>query len=145
MKDAKNKIILSPLIRYILISILVCFIDTTIVWSLYRGIHINLVTANSAGVITGFIIHYCMSSKTVFATKLGIKGFSIYFGTFLFGLIMADWLIYSGEHFIFNKFSEDVGFLCSKGMSVFIPFFILYFIRKSLFDLFTKEELQPDK
>lgn len=145
LKSTAKIIIRKPFFSYILISVLVCFIDTAIVWSLYSGVHINLVSANSAGVITGFIAHYCLSTKFVFRTKLGLKGFSIYFVTFLIGLVMADWLIYYGEHFIFNELSRELSFLYSKGMSVFIPFLILYFIRKSLFVILSRKVIQTDK
>lgn len=130
----KLKGILSlPIIRYMLNSILVCFIDTAVVWVLYQIMGINLVTANSIGVVTGFVVHYLLSSKSVFQTKFGWKGFCIYFGTFLFGLVMADWLIYTGDHYFFVEINRDLRFLFNKGISVVIPFFVLYFIRKHLF------------
>lgn len=124
----------TPMMKYLLYSVLVTFIDTAIVWVLYRSLQVNLVTANSIGVITGFIIHYTLSSKSVFQTELGLGGFVIYFGTFLLGLIIADGLIYLGEHYIFHSLNANMSFLLSKGISIIIPFFFLYLIRKMLFD-----------
>jgi hypothetical protein len=103
--------------------------------------NVFLVTANTVGVISGFIIHYLLSSKSVFQTELGLKGFVIYLGTFLLGLILADSLIYAGEHYIFIRFEKSLSFLYSKGLSIIIPFFMLYYLRKILFHLFRNKDM----
>lgn len=128
----------TPMLRYFLYSVVVTVLDTVIVWVLYRVLHLNLVTSNSIGVITGFLVHYVLSSKSVFQEEYGITGFVIYFSTFLFGLAFADGLIYIGEHYLFDSLSNNLSFLMSKGLSILIPFFLLYFIRKFLFDLLKK-------
>lgn len=124
---------LPPIIIYMLISILVAAIDTLIVWVMYRILHFELVTSNTTGVVTGSIIHYRLSSKSVFKTPHGLFGFVIYVITFLFGLVCADWLIYFGEYRMFTNYQENIRFLLSKSLSVLVPFFLLYFIRKFLF------------
>jgi len=133
LQSKLNKLPLSPIILYMLISTLVAVIDTTIVWVMYKLLHIDLVASNTTGVVTGFIIHYRLSSKSVFKTSHSISGFIIYFGTFLLGLACADWLIYFGETKLFDSLNEHISFLLSKGVSVLLPFFVLYFIRKFLF------------
>jgi putative flippase GtrA len=134
MKEKRKKILISPIMRYFLYSVFVTFIDTAIVWVLYRMLFFDVVTANTIGVVTGFVIHYILSSKAVFQTKFGVISFTIYLGTFFMGLVLADLLIFLGEHYIFVGLSENLSFLLSKGISIAIPFFFLYFTRRTLFE-----------
>jgi hypothetical protein len=94
---------------------------------------INIVAANTIGVTLGSILHYLLSSKSVFNSEYGISGFAIYFITFLFGLLLADVLIYIGNTYLFNTFTDNLNFLLSKSLSVGAPFFFLYFLRKHLY------------
>jgi putative flippase GtrA len=126
-------------------SIFVSLIDTAIVWILYRGIHFNLVIANSAGVITGFIIHYTLSSKSVFQTKFGLRGFFVYFITFLLGLLMGNMIILTGEQHFFLGLNRELRFLLNKGISALIPFFVLYFLRKLLFDMINSKMVDSEE
>jgi putative flippase GtrA len=123
-----------PIVYYMFNSVIVTIIDTFIVWLLYRIVHIDIVTSNTIGVITGFIIHYILSAKAVFKVKHNLLSFLVYLGTFFIGLVFADWLIYIGENRLFLSFHEDISFLLSKGISVVLPFFLLYFIRKIIFN-----------
>lgn len=133
MKNKLRLLLEIPIIIYMLNSVIVGLLDTIIVWILYRLLQLDLVAANTIGVVTGSVIHYCISSKSVFRAKLGVMGFLIYFGTFLLGLMMADFLIYIGDHYIFTEFGKDLRFLMSKALSVLLPFFVLYFLRRQLF------------
>lgn len=135
IRNKRKAIAELPVMIYLLNSVLVCIIDTAIVWLLYRMMSVNIVTANTVGVVSGFFIHYLLSSKSVFRTDFGLKGFTVYFTTFLLGLIFADWLIYLGENIIFPELGNDIRFLLSKGISIILPFFVLYFIRKFLFHM----------
>ncbi len=137
------KIKLSPMLRYLLNSIFVTIIDTCIVWTLYRIMAVDIILSNSAGVIIGFIIHYLISSKSVFDIDLGTQGFIVYLTTFLMGLAMADWLIFLGENYLFLAFYDNQSFLFSKGLSIVIPFFFLYFIRRILFDFLKSNKKRP--
>ncbi|TAH65378.1 MAG: hypothetical protein EWM47_11275 [Anaerolineaceae bacterium] len=122
-----------PLIYYLFNSILVTIIDILIVWILYRILHIDLLISNTSGVITGFIIHYILSVKAVFRVKYDLISFLIYLGTFFIGLVFADWLIYIGENRLFLNLNANISFLLSKGISVVLPFFLLYLIRRLIF------------
>lgn len=126
--------------NYLLYSVIVTLIDTSIVWILVRFSVIHLVAANTIGVITGFIIHYILASKSVFKTNYSIVGFTIYLLTFLFGLTFANWLIYMCYNHVFFAYSVDLRILLSKGVSVILPFFALYYIRKYLFSFLKRRE-----
>jgi len=124
--------------NYFVYSVIVTIIDTGIVWALVRFTSTHLVTANTIGVITGFLIHYLLASKTVFKTEYGIAGFVIYLATFLFGLSFANWLIVMSYEYVFMAYAVDLRILLSKGVSIGVPFFAMYYMRKHLFIMLNK-------
>lgn len=124
---------LPKIIRYLINSCIVTVLDVVIVWILFSVFHMEIVHANTIGVVAGFLADYLLSAMFVFETARKKGGFSVYFGTFLFGLFLADWLIYIGNTVLFTDFSKQWNFLLSKGISIVLPFFILYFLRKLLY------------
>jgi putative flippase GtrA len=126
--------------NYLLYSIIVAVIDTAIVWFAVRFSLTSLVIANTIGMVTGFLIHYFLSIKKVFNTDYGIAGFIIYVATFIFGLLIANLTITIGYNYIFTFFEIDLRILFSKGLSIVIPFFVLYYLRKYLFERLSKKE-----
>lgn len=125
--------------NYLFYSVIVTLVDTGIVWTLVRFSATHLVAANTIGVITGFLLHYILASKSVFHTEYGIGGFMIYLATFLFGLGFANWLIFMSYHHVFFAYSVDLRILLSKGVSIAVPFFVLYYLRKHLFLLLKRK------
>lgn len=127
----------SILIRYGINSIVTTVVDTAIVWILVK-MGISIVAANTTGVIVGFLLGYVLTAAYVFQAAKGKMGFVIYFGTFLIGLVLADYLIWLGNTRLFTAFSESVNFLLSKGLSIVVPFFVMYFLRKILYEILEK-------
>lgn len=125
-------------IIYFLNSCFVTGLDVACVWILYKVLHVNVVIANTAGVLLGFVVGYILTAKFVFETAKGFLGFVIFFATFLVGLVLADWLIFTGETVLFVKLSEQIRFLCSKGLSIIVPYFVMYGLRKVLYRLLEK-------
>lgn len=125
--------------NYFFYSVIVSVVDTGIVWALVRFSMAHLVTANTIGVVTGFLLHYILASKSVFDTEYGLAGFIIYLGTFLFGLSFANWLIYVSYHYVFTAYVVDLRILLSKGVSIGVPFFAMYYLRKYLFIMLNKK------
>ena len=123
----------SLLIRYLSYSVIITVLDITAVYITNRVLGLSLITSNTFGVILGFIVHYILSSKKVFNTAYGAIGFIIYFGTFILGLFIANFLIYVSYEFIFQDLNTDVNLLLSKGVSVVLPFFFLYYFRMFLY------------
>lgn len=121
------------IVRYFFISCLALVIDVVLVWLFYRVLALPVVFANTIGVACGFIVSYALTARFVFVHAKGKRGFSVFFSTFIIGLIAADILIYVGEHFIFEKYHADVSFFLSKSVSIVVPFFLLYFLRKYLY------------
>lgn len=128
----------NQMLIYLLNSIIVTFLDIFIVWIANRYLSFGLVAANTIGVVSGFIVHYILSSRKVFNENYGLLGFLIYFGTFIIGVVLADLLIYVGSEFIFFKLGGNINFLFSKGISLVGPFFIMYYLRKFLYNILDK-------
>lgn len=127
------------IIKYFLFSALSTLLDVAVVWVLLNALGLDLVLSNTVGVVAGFVLSYLLSSKAVFDTELGLAGFLIFFGTFLVGLVAADVLI-SVTHSLVSPYTPEwFSFLFSKGVSIVIPFFGLYFSRKWLYGLLRKK------
>lgn len=126
------------MLLYLIFSVIVTVVDVAVVYLLKTFTDLDIVTSNTIGVVLGFIIHYLLSSNAVFDSKYGIKGFAIYLGTFIFGLFLADLIIWIFYH-IFRS-----GFGISKGMSIVLPFFVLYYMRKTLYDKLERKGLRSE-
>lgn len=136
---------LPQLIRYGINSCLVTLLDICIVWILYDVFQIDLVIANTIGVVAGFVTDYILSVFCVFQQAKRRGGFSVYLITFFLGLLFADWLIYIGHTELFTGMSENMDFMLSKGISLVIPFFFIYYLRKWLYLLLERQQEAKDK
>lgn len=130
----------SILARYLFNSVIAMLVDVSIVWVLMNYTDIKLVASNTIGIIVGFFIQYILSLKRVFNREHDMKGFIVYFVTFIFGLVLANVLIYISYEYFFILFSLNLRLLLSKAVSIVIPFFAMYFIRKRIYDHLAKAE-----
>ncbi len=126
------------IINYFCISVIVTILDISIVWILRNSLNMGIVGANTIGVVSGSILQYFLVSRYVFFIEYGIPGFLIFIGTFLFGLLLADWIIWLSSESLPHSLDKNLNLLISKGFSIAIPFFVLYEIRKLLFNLIKK-------
>ena len=114
---------------YFLISVFVTLVD--IVVSRFSERFVDVVIANTIGVVTGFIIQYFLCTRKVYAGS-SIKTAIIFFVTWLLGLGLANLIVYVVRVLIFENRDGIIYYLIGKGASIAIPFFVLYFIRKKL-------------
>ena len=121
------------ILQYLFYSILSTILDVIVVWIAFHMAGIGLATANTMGIVTGLIVSYVLSLKSVFDTKHGISAFSVYLFTSLIGMVLANWLITTTYDFSILYCPEWFAFLFSKGVSVVLPFFVMYFMRKYLY------------
>lgn len=115
-------------VKYFMISVFVTVIDIFVSW--LTEIWVPVIYANSIGIITGFIVQYFMTSKYVY-NKKNMKVFLKFFVTFLIGFVLADLIVYIFRVMIFENSDKLIVFMISKGFSIVIPFFVMYFIRKN--------------
>jgi putative flippase GtrA len=117
------------LLLYGLISAFVTLLDVAVS---YVGEHFtDKLISNALGVITGFIVQYFLASKKVFNSR-NRKTFLIFLVTFLFGLACAQGIVWFSRDILFQGSAAPVAFAVSKGLSIVIPFFILYYLRLKL-------------
>ena len=120
------------IIRYLINSCITTIVDVCLVWVLLK-IGLQIVAANSIGVVTGFLLGYILSFIFVWDNAKSKSGFVIFFITFLLGLVLADYLIWLGDTYWFAGLDSRLRFLASKGISIVVPFFVMYFLRKYLY------------
>ena len=113
---------------YFLISVFVTLVD--IVVSRVSERFVDVVIANTIGVVTGFIIQYFLCTRKIY--KGSVKSAVIFFVTWLIGLGLANLIVYVVRVLIFENREGFIYYLIGKGASIAIPFFVLYFIRKKL-------------
>lgn len=116
-------------VSYFLISVFVTLVDVVVSRVCER--FVDVVIANTIGVVTGFVIQYFLCTRKVYAGS-SIKTAVIFFVTWLFGLGLANLIVYVVRVLIFANREGIFYYLIGKGASIAIPFFILYFIRKTL-------------
>ncbi len=120
-------------IQYFTFSVIATLVDVTTVWILFHSFSIGLGFSNTIGVTLGFILNFFLSVKFVFQTRYGVLSFLIYLVTFLIGLVVADFAIVQSYAFAIQWVSKELAFLFGKGVSLVLPFFFIYFIRKKLY------------
>lgn len=113
---------------YFTISVFVTLVD--IVVSRVCERFVDVVIANTIGVVTGFIIQYFLCTRKIYAGS--VKSAIIFFVTWLIGLGLANLIVYVVRVLIFENREGFIYYLIGKGASIAIPFFVLYFIRKKL-------------
>ena len=124
-------------ILYGLISVFVTLIDIAVcriceTW-------ISSVAANTVGVIIGFIIQYFLTARHVY-NKNNSKSFIVFLWTFVVGLIFANTIVYVFREFVFGGSDGRLAFLVSKGFSIVLPFFLMYFLRKKYMPVADEKE-----
>lgn len=121
--------------KYFLASCMAGIIDLIVSCLLYRGARLNYLFSCNAGIVSGFIFQYFYCIKYVFKKGSSVNSVLIFIVTFIFGFILADftmWIGYNLMHLVF---------LISKFLSMGIPFFITYFIRRKLLGIKPSEEV----
>ena len=128
------------LIIYMAYSLISTVVDAAIVYIMIHFFQMDVVVSNTTGVVSGFILHYLLASKKVFHVDYGFKGLLVYFVTFLIGLVLADGIIALGYFLLSDTVGPLWTFLLSKGFSVALPFFVMYYLRIWLYGLLKKRE-----
>lgn len=121
------------ILQYLFYSILSTILDVIVVWIAFHVTGIDLAVANTMGIITGFVLSYTLSLKSVFEAQHGVPAFAIYFSTSVIGMVLANCLITTTYAFSVSRCPEWFAFLLSKGVSVVLPFFVMYFMRKYMY------------
>jgi len=120
--------------KYFIISCFASIVDLFISYFLFKVINLSYLLACNLGIISGFIFQYFMCIKYVFKKNGFINSLIIYLSTFFLGVVLADgtmWVGYEEVH---------LTFIISKVLSMAVPFFFTYFLRKILLGVKSHKE-----
>ncbi|WP_432667603.1 GtrA family protein [Wukongibacter baidiensis] len=123
------------IVKYFIVSCAATVIDFYLSYLLYEKIGLNYLFSTNLGIFCGFIFQYFTSMKFIFTNNKHIKSFAIYIITFFIGLTLANITIWVSFDFL------NLSFSFAKVLSIVVPFFITYFIRK----ITLEKELTPVK
>ncbi len=124
-------------ILYGLISVFVTLVDIAV--CRVGEIWFSTVFSNTLGVLTGFTIQYFLTARHVY-NKNNFKSFIVFLWTFLVGLLFANVIVFVFRDVIFHQDDSTLAFLVSKGFSIVLPFFVMYFLRKKFMPVNKDEE-----
>ena len=121
-----------------MISCFITVLDIVVSFCVEKGISAGFpdftgaaLIGNAAGVITGFIAQYILCIRKIYAGS-NLRTMVIFFLTWLLNIGIAEGIIYVVRSLIFHNADGMIYFLVGKGVSIVIPFFITYFLRKKL-------------
>lgn len=120
--------------KYFIVSCLASIIDFAISYLLYNVTNLNYLLVCNVGIVSGFIFQCITCMKYIFNTADLISSLAIYISTFILGIALADatvWISFDILHMYF---------FISKIISMMVPFFITYFIRKKLLGIKNDKE-----
>ncbi len=119
----------SKIIKYGMFSVLSLIVDTTVFVILFNYVDMSLIVSNTTAMCIGFVVQFVLASKRVFGVDINVKTLAVYVLTTLIGFAIANITIYISFFYVFEN--KD---LVSKFASVVVPFFVMYFLRKYIFN-----------
>lgn len=120
------------LVKYMLAAFTGSVLNFITAYIFYIVVGLDIIVANSIGLIVGFLWTF-IASKLVFHKQRTLRGFAIYLGTFVLGMVMANLVIKYAAEFFGRFLSKKISFMISKVLSGFLPFLSNYIIRKRVF------------
>lgn len=115
--------------NYFLISVTVTLADVLVCYLM--ECFVDKITANTIGVVCGFILQYFLTARHVYHYR-NLRSFVLFLLTFAVGLLLANAIVYLSRVYLFQDSESLIAFLVSKGFSIVLPFFAIYFLRKKL-------------
>lgn len=127
------------IILYMLCSAITATIETVIGFFLAEIIRMDIVQANTISILIGGVINYLLISKKVFYSKYNVWTAFVYLVTFVIGLSLQNFLIWICYEYVFVFMWKFFRYVFSKGMSLVIPFGVMFYLRNWLFSLERKK------
>lgn len=131
------------ILKYLFCSIFTAFLEWVWGWVLLGwGITDSIIIVNTITIFIGALVHYFITMSMVFEKKNNIKSFAVYLISFCLGLLMQNFMIWLFYDEILKHANEWMKYSISKGMSLVVPFFLLYFVRIRLNQMITGYDLK---
>lgn len=122
---------------YIGCSVFTCLLEAGIGYLLKNYLQYPLVIANTISIFLGAVVHYVLVSTKAFEKKMNAWNLFVYVATFTLGLLLQNLVIYVVYNKCLCMLGDDyemLRYVCSKFISVAIPFFVIYYLRKYLYN-----------
>ena len=127
------------ILTYLLCSIFTALIEMGIGWNLLQIIP-NIILTNTLAILISSVIHYFITLKFVFGQKNSIGNATIYVGTFVFGIILQDFVIAICYNYILADIEEFIRYATSKVVSLVLPFVVTYLLRCFLYKKYNSKK-----
>lgn len=111
-------------------------IEFALGWFLLQTFPNQIVVTNIAAILVSSVVHYVITTKYAFGAKRGVESALVYVITFVLGIVLQNAVIWFSYERALVMLSQPVRYVTSKALSLGIPFFALYFLRKSLNERF---------
>lgn len=120
--------------KYSFISSIAGVIDISLAYYLYQITHLHYLLASNLGIAVGFLFQFIAGMKYVFKPRNYLESFIIYIATLFLGIFIANGILW----FSYSVMRQS--FLIAKLLSMVLPFFVIYVIRRILLEVWTQTD-----
>lgn len=115
--------------KYTIISFIVGSIDFFIAYFIYQVLGLHYMLASNIGIAVGFLLQFMAGMKYVFKSNSYTKSFVVYIVSLFLGVAISNLILWFSFNFM------KMPFLISKFLSMVLPFFIVYFMRRVMIEV----------
>ncbi len=116
-------------------SVFTCVLETVIGYGLKNYLGQKLIVANSISILIGAIVHYVLVTKKAFKRRTSLWNGFVYIITFILGFVLQNLVMKITYDKLLFMLIEVYRYTISKFVSVGVPFFLVYFVRKYLYSI----------
>ena len=118
--------------------------DSSIGWLLLHYLLYNIIAANTIAILIGAVLHYFLILLLVFKGKHNLSSVAVYFITFGLGILLQKGVIWVFYDVLLTDLPEVIRFVISKACSLAIPFSLVYYARKRLYERIGRKETKDE-
>lgn len=120
------------LVRYIIVGGTMTLFEIFLVRALFK-LGLQLVVANTLGIIIGNFIQFFLNMKFVFLRPANIKNLKIYIGTLLVSMTIANLVIHYSYIILKGLVSIDLAYYVAKVLSATSSFISNFIMQKTIY------------
>lgn len=132
------------IITYLMCSVASALVESGIGWILLHTIPVDIVITNIMAIVAGAVVHYFLTTLFVFKVKNSGASVLVYAITFGLGVLLQSAVI-SFFYWILADMNEVIRYIFSKGLSLAIPFVVIYYVRSKLNERLRRKEIDADE
>ena len=125
---------------YLACSILTAGIEYVLGWLLLQAFPQALIATNTVAILASSAVHYALTTKFAFGVKHNVSNAAVYAITFVLGLLLQNVILWLFYDIVLAGMTQIVRYTISKSLSLGIPFFLMYYIRKTLNEVIARRK-----